>query len=100
MIRVVFCGSRFVRISGHAEFAAHGEDIVCAAVTSAFQLCANGITEILRVDAQVSIGGDTASIALPDNSGLAAEAFLSALKLHLTILGEQYPENIEIMEDK
>ena len=99
MIRAVFRGSKSVSISGHAKFAAHGEDIVCAAVTSAFQLCANGITEILHVDAQVNIGSDNAGILLPENSNLAAESFLSALKLHLTILQEQYPENIEIMED-
>ena len=99
MICAVFCGFDAVRISGHAGFAVHGEDIVCAAVTSAFQFCANGITEILRVDAHVSIGSDTVSIELPDHASLAAKDFLRALKLHLTILCEQYPENIQIMED-
>ena len=100
MIRCVFERSRAVRIAGHAGYAAHGDDIVCAAITSAFQLCANGITEVLRVGARVNIGSDAASIMLLENASPAAEAFLDALKLHLTILQEQYPDNIEIMEDE
>ena len=38
------------RISGHAGYEDSGKDIVCAAVSSAMQLTANGITEILRQD--------------------------------------------------
>ena len=100
MIRAVFSNSRAVRITGHADFAAHGKDIVCAAVSSAFQLCANGITEVLQVNAKVSVGGNTAEIELPDNCAPCATSFIDALKLHLSILEEQYPEYIEIMEDE
>jgi len=100
MIRVVFNGSRAVWIAGHARFADFGEDIACASVSSAVQLCANGITEVLRVDAQVNVHENEVSISLPIDSNSTAEAFIEALRLHLIILQEQFPESIEIMEEK
>jgi len=100
MIRAVFSGSRTVKVVGHAGFADLGEDIVCASVSSAVQLCANGITEVLCENAQVSVCENEVSITLSKNSSTAAVAFIEALRLHLTILREQFPENIEIMEEK
>jgi uncharacterized protein YsxB (DUF464 family) len=90
-------GFQSVKISGHAGFAGAGEDIVCAAVTSAFQLVANGITEIVQDSADIRISGDTAGIRLPAAPSKAAEAFLAALHLHLALLREQYPEHIMII---
>ena len=41
-------GERFLGVSvrGHAGYAAYGHDVVCASVTSAVELVANGITEM------------------------------------------------------
>jgi len=88
---------RLVTLSGHADFADIGKDVVCAAVTSAFQLCANGITEILAVkDAEVVIGKDLAGIELSSTPNHAAEAFITSLWLHLSLLSQQYPNNIKV----
>ena len=89
-------GFSAVTVSGHSGFASEGKDIVCAAVSSAFQLCANGITEILGEKALVTVLENKTGITLPQNAQSAAASFLSALHLHLSILQEQYPENIEI----
>ena len=54
---------------GHADTAPYGEDIVCAAVSSACLLTANTITEVLHLPAaaemkdgflQLRLSGDTA----------------------------------------
>ncbi len=84
-------------VSGHAGYADAGEDIVCAAVSSAVQLTANGITEVLGLRAQVRAEGDTVSLRLdnPVASG-EAEAFLQALQLHLSVLAEDYPKNVKL----
>ena len=51
MIRVEFTKSGELltcfSVSGHAGYDDYGHDIVCASVTSAVQLTANGITEVL-----------------------------------------------------
>ena len=85
-------------VSGHAGYADAGEDIVCAAVSSAVQLTANGITEILGLSASVEAEGDTVSLRLQSESlgGRGAAAFLEALKLHLSVLAEDYPTNVKV----
>ena len=100
MICAVFSGFWAVKITGHAGLADYGKDIVCASVSSAVQLCANGITEILRENAQVNVCENEVSIKLPKDASTAAVAFIQALRLHLTILKEQFPENIEITEEE
>ena len=85
-------------VSGHAGFAEAGADIVCAAVSSAVQLKANGVTEILGLSAGVRAEGDTVSLRLtPESQGSGeAEAFLAALRLHLSLLAEEYPQNVKV----
>ena len=42
------------RVTGHAGYAESGSDIVCAGVTTAVQLVANGITECAGIIAEVA----------------------------------------------
>ncbi|MCI6022681.1 MAG: ribosomal-processing cysteine protease Prp [Oscillospiraceae bacterium] len=84
-------------VSGHSGYADAGEDIVCAAVSSAVQLTANGITEVLGAHASVSAEGDTVSLNLESASEGNAEVFLEALRLHLSLLAEDYPKNVKLI---
>ena len=82
-------------VADHSGYDEEGEDIVCAAVSSAVQLTANGITEIAGADADVSVNEKTAEITLrtdPSNEG--AQLLLAAFALHMEILSEDYSENI------
>lgn len=83
-------------VSGHAGYADAGEDIVCAAVSSAVQLTANGITEVLGVKARVTAENDTVSLQMDSLPGKDAEAFLKTLRLHLEVLAEDYPKNVKL----
>ena len=85
-----------VAVSGHAGFDQHGRDIVCASVSSAVQLTVNAITEILSVRAQIDVKDNLVKLSLKDGSSREADAFLRALKLHLELLGEDYPGTIHI----
>ena len=105
MIRVEFTKSGELltsfSVSGHAGYDDYGHDIVCASVTSAVQLTANGITEILGLPAKVEVEERTnrLTLALPPNSGsLRAEGehMLAALLLHLQLLEEDYAEKIHV----
>jgi len=84
------------QVSGHAGFDRRGRDIVCASVSSAVQLTANGITEILKGKAQVSVEDNLVKLLLTDGKDKGADAFLEALKLHLQLLSEDYPGTIHI----
>lgn len=86
-----------VSVSGHAGYAPHGEDIVCASVTSALQTVINGITEVLNLPANVQVEENKITCTLPDSpEDQAAQALLQALYLQLTLLGEDYPKTITL----
>ncbi|MDL2233629.1 ribosomal-processing cysteine protease Prp [Ruminococcaceae bacterium OttesenSCG-928-L11] len=83
-----------VTVSGHAGYADSGDDIVCAAVTSAVQLTANGLTEVLHSGAHVRAGDNIVEIDLPPNA--PGGAFLDALRLHMELLAEEYEDYLTI----
>jgi uncharacterized protein YsxB (DUF464 family) len=102
MILVEFTGAgdalSGVNLTGHADYADAGEDIVCAAVTSAVQMTANGITEILKIPLPLTVEENLISFTLPQEVDTTARAFLLALRLHLEILSQQYENTIAITE--
>lgn len=81
-------------ISGHADYSDCGEDIVCAAVTSAVQLTANGITEILNVNCKLNVSENEISLMLSDGADDGALSFVESLRLHMSVLSEDYPDNV------
>ena len=100
MIRVkFFVGNRQLKgfqISGHADFAENGEDIVCASVSSAAYMAANTVTDIIRADAEAT-ADDGAMTLLVNEPCARTETVLKGLELHLNELSKQYPENIKII---
>ena len=99
-------GSRIVgfEIKGHTGHAPAGEDIVCAAVTSAVRLTECTITDVLGLEAAVKVREKDASLSLklPASLGQTNEStcqtLLAALMVHFVQLAEEYPENISVME--
>ena len=85
-------------VKGHAGFADYGKDVCCAAVTSAVQLTANAVTEILKADAKVDVFENEIRLMLGKNADSNAINFLKALKLHLKLLSEDYSENIRLID--
>ena len=84
-------------IQGHALFDEYGRDIVCAAVTSAVQLTANGITEVVGERAQVDVKENEISFRLSkDCRSKEVFQFLKALYLHLDLLRQDYSGTIDI----
>ena len=106
MICVVFYKKRegFIGFttSGHAGFAKKGEDIVCAAVSSAVQLTVNALTDVLGLDCIVRVEEKDAlvSITLQEESA-EAQHFFQAFLIHLQDLKDRYHGKIDItnMED-
>ena len=91
-------------ISGHAGYAAKGHDIVCAGVSSAVQMTANTITEVIGAGALVGKSGGTVTLKLICNGdeakNYAAAAVIKGLRLHLSVLSKQYRETICIEDSE
>lgn len=80
-------------VSGHAELDDLGKDVACAAVSSAVQLTANGITEICGGKARVNVTENEISLLL-ESDDASCKAMLQSLLLHLKCLEEDYGKAI------
>ena len=74
--------------------AEYGNDIVCAAVSSAVYMAANTITEILKVEADIAVKDGYFHLAVRQLDAKRCEAVMQGLKLHLSELARQYPDHI------
>ena len=90
---------------GHSGYAEAGEDIVCAAITSAIRLVDATINDVLGLAASVKIREEEALISLRLPGGLAptaestCQALLTGLMVYFAQLHDEYPENIEVLEE-
>ena len=99
-------GSRIVsfEVQGHSGYAPEGEDIVCAAVTSAVRLAECAVNDVLGLEAAVKVRQKDAylSLKLPSTLGQTNEstcqALLTALMVHFVQLAEEYPDYISVLE--
>ena len=89
---------------GHSGYAEAGEDIVCAAVTSAIRLVECSLNEVMGIAASLKVSEETAAISLrlPGSLGDTAEStcqtLLAGLMVYLSQLHSEYPDNVEVME--
>ena len=99
-------GSRIVsfEVQGHSGYAPEGEDIVCAAVTSAVRLAECAVNDVLGLEAAVKVRQKDAYLALklPAKLGQTAEStcqtLMTALMVHFAQLHEEYPDHIIVLE--
>ena len=99
-------GSRLTgfEMQGHSGYAPQGEDIVCAALTSAVRLVECAVNDVLGLEAAVKMRDKDAfiSLKLPNALGQTHEktcqTLLAAFLVHCVQLAEEYPENISVLE--
>ena len=87
-------------VSGHSGYADAGEDIVCAAITSAIRLVEATVNDVMGLCAAVKVNERETSITLRLPGGLASDAestcqnLLTGLMVYLAQLHDEYPDNI------
>ena len=91
---------------GHSGYAEEGADIVCAAVTSAIRLVETTVNDVLGLAASVKVREQDTRIELRLPGGLSPEAeyacqsLLTGLMVYFAELHDEYPENIEVLEEE
>lgn len=92
-----------INLTGHAGFADHGFDIVCAAVSSQVISIENSLQQLLGIEVKTEVneveGGFlhlTLPEQLPKDVKKDAQLLLRHLDFALEVLAENYPEFIQI----
>ena len=83
-------------VQGHSGSAVSGQDIVCAAVSSAVYMAANTLTEVSGCVADIHEADGQLSYTVCEADIQKAQEVLSGLHIHLQGLSAQYPKFIKI----
>ena len=93
MLKAVFYrnnkGLNGFSVSGHAGYGTEGNDIVCAAVSSAVMLVCNTVTEFFGAAAEVSVEENRITLTMKEDSE-AAEKLLESFYAHMEIIAEEH----------
>ena len=91
---------------GHSGYAEAGADIVCAAITSAIRLVDATVNDVLGLAASVKVRENDASISFRLPGGLSptaestCQSLLTGLMVYFVQLRDEYPDNIEVLEEE
>ncbi len=81
---------------GHSMSAPKGEDLICAFVSGACLMAANTVTEVIGLNAEAYAEDGYLRLTVKESAN-PAQDILNGLKLHLTELQKDYPENINVI---
>lgn len=100
MIRIIFTKSDDLitgfECKGHSKIAEHGQDVVCAFVSSACFMTANTVTDVIGLNADAVSSEGFMRLEIKD-SPIKAQDILNGLILHLSELQKDYPDNIKVI---
>ena len=100
MIRAVFTvQDKLVtgfEISGHSGFSEQGSDIICSAVSSAAYMAVNTLTDVQKLDCNVTVNDGFMDLKLSKAEAEAAQVVLNGLLLHLDALSKEYADFIDL----
>lgn len=92
-------------VEGHSGYGAEGEDILCAAISSAVRLVEATINDVLDMEADVFVDEGFVALRLPeDMASLEEESFVTCqnlfmgLTMHFVSLAGEYPGHIKVQE--
>ena len=98
MIKVIY-NDNTVRVSGHANYAEYGKDIVCASVSSVIATIVNCIMNIDKSSITYQDDGKTIIITKINNNEVVNTIFATMIDI-LKDLENQYKENIKVESEE
>lgn len=85
-------------VRGHADYAAAGEDIVCAAVSAVTLTAALGLKDVLRKAGTYENEAGILTVRLTDPLDEATELIFQTMLTGLAEISRQYPQHIRILD--
>ena len=85
-------------VTGHSGSTPSGEDIVCAAVSSAAYMTANTVTDILGLETEALTGEALMRLKITDSRLNEAQTLLKGFEMHIAALCGEYPKNIQMIK--
>lgn len=85
-----------IKVSGHAGYAQHGQDIVCAAVSALTQTLIRSIEDLTSDKIEYEISPGKADIKY-GNLSEKSKCLVDSFFIGVCMIADEYPENVRIM---
>ena len=85
-------------VTGHANTAPHGQDIVCAGISALTQTAVLGLDRQLKKKIHVKITNGHLKMNLLDKPDALTNAVLETMLIGLTEIGNLNPQSVHILE--
>ena len=92
MIEIRQDGNR-ISIEGHAEYAEHGKDIVCAAISTLSQVFVASVEELTAAKIKTAQTSGYMEIVIEESTE-RAQVLLDSFLLGSRMIADQYPDNV------
>ena len=88
--------------TGHAGWAEHGQDVVCAAISTALQSAWLGLSEVASVPVAADKADGTLRLSWPENvrDDPAVRAIVGTAARTVEVIAGQYPEVARVIHAK
>ncbi len=86
------------KVTGHANTAPHGQDIVCAGISALTQTAVLGLERQLKRKVHIEIAHGKLKMNLLDNPDALTDAILETMLIGLTEIGNINPKSVRILE--
>lgn len=84
-----------IKVKGHAGYAEHGKDIVCAAISTLTQTFIASVGELTADNLKCDIAAGNAVIRYRDLTG-EAQLLLNSFFIGCEMIAASYPENVRL----
>ena len=88
---------RGFEVKGHSGLAERGNDILCAAVSSACYMTVNTLTEVLKLKVDAEVNEDGYMKVILHDATDEAENLLKGFQVHITALAKDYRKNLKVI---
>ena len=84
-----------ITVSGHAEYAEHGKDIVCAAISTLTQVLIASAEELTAADIKHAVTSGYTVIDIKESTE-RAQVLIDSFFIGCQMVAEQYPEYVRV----
>ena len=84
-----------ITVSGHAKYAEHGKDIVCAAISTLTQVLIASVEELTAAKIKTAVNSGYTVIDIEESTE-RAQVLLDSFLLGCRMIADEYPEYVRV----
>lgn len=89
-----------IEVDGHADYAKHGQDIVCAGISTLTQTALLGLIKYLKLKIDYKVSEGYLKFNLREQENVQTDAILETMLYGLQEIAHAYPKHVRIEDSR